>query len=199
MNLLTIPAHPWCNKSYQSDEDYFFQSLAPLAHDSPVGQDLFKDMRRRYQRPEGKRLYRMVRMEFDFRPGGLYLPRGIVLKRFDGKRIMRVVWKITRGLFFHHAQRFLPEYTPANFLGIGPRDGLPKPDDELYFQLKTYGEHPDIFAYSFIHVSEENENFHGWYLRFWESFLFRVLFHDPECSCDLCAQTRDEYGETARV
>jgi len=41
-------------------------------------------------------------------PNGLFLPFGKVIKRFDSERIERLIWKITRGLNFHHHPRFGP-------------------------------------------------------------------------------------------
>jgi len=36
-NLLTIPVHYRCNRSYQEDEDYFVHSLMPFARGSYCG------------------------------------------------------------------------------------------------------------------------------------------------------------------
>jgi hypothetical protein len=55
----------------------------------------------------------MVLNEFDHNPSGLLLPGGKVLKRFDGKRIARVAWKMVRGLHFHYAHEVLPEDWPT--------------------------------------------------------------------------------------
>ena len=66
-------------------------------------------------KPELIKLHEKVYREFDERPSGLILPDGKVAKRFDGKRVWRIVWKITRGLFFKEKGIFLPDNTPRVF------------------------------------------------------------------------------------
>jgi len=114
-NLFTLPVHPACNKSYQKDEDYFVHSIAPLTKGSYSGDGIWNDIVHQFQRPQGQRIGQMISREFDDRPFGLYLPNGKVLKRFDGERVWRVVWKILRGLFFKEYNRFLPEDTPRSY------------------------------------------------------------------------------------
>ena len=41
-------------------------------------------------------------------PSGLVLPGNKVVKRFQGKRLTRIAWKIVRGLNFHHHDVVLP-------------------------------------------------------------------------------------------
>ena len=147
--LLTLPVHSECNTAYGKDEEYFLQSLGPVSFDMPVGKELAKEIRRRYRRAEGKRLYEMVRREFETRPGGIHLPHGLVAKRFDPHRIFRVCWKITRGLYFHSEKRFLPEQLLLDFRVIGPH-GETLPEDDLYYHLKTEGVSPEAVAHSHI-------------------------------------------------
>ena len=57
------------------------------------------------------RLYQAVRREFEKQPSGLHLPGGRVVKRFQGERVNRVVWKLVRGLYFHEMSSVLPDDT----------------------------------------------------------------------------------------
>jgi hypothetical protein len=91
LNLLTIPAHGTCNRSYQKDEDYFIHSLGQLCHESYSGNAIFDDLINQFTRPEGKRLGEMVFREFEARPSGLILPSGKLVKRYNGPRIRRVL------------------------------------------------------------------------------------------------------------
>ena len=47
-NLLTLPAHTKCNKSYQSDEDYFFVALAGLNENVQIRDWLIDDIRKKF-------------------------------------------------------------------------------------------------------------------------------------------------------
>jgi len=109
LKLFTLPTHDSCNKSYQKDEDYFVNSLGPLAMGSSAGKELWKDISRQVHRPEGKKLTWKILEEFDKNPFGIALPKELIAKKYDGDRIMRVVWKITRGLFFKEYNKFIPE------------------------------------------------------------------------------------------
>ena len=44
LNLFTLPTHIACNKSYQKDEDYFVNSLGPLAKGSYSGNGFAKEI-----------------------------------------------------------------------------------------------------------------------------------------------------------
>jgi hypothetical protein len=108
-NLLTIPVHDKCNKSYQRDEDYFVTALMPHSRGSYAGDAIYKRALERYRGGEKVGLVRRVLADFDPRPSGLVLPGNQVLQRLDGNRIKRVAWKIVRGLYFHHQNKFLLE------------------------------------------------------------------------------------------
>ena len=108
-DLLTLPTHKTCNSSFQHDEDYFVTSLLPLYQDSYSGSSVYDDVKKRFD--EGKKVPLVYKMfnEFDESPSGLILPGGKALKRFDGKRISRVVWKIVRGLYYIEKNLILPD------------------------------------------------------------------------------------------
>jgi hypothetical protein len=108
-NLLTIPVHDRCNKSYQLDEDYFVTAPVPHARRSYAGNAIYKSALDRYRGGEKVGLIRKVLAEFDPRPSGVVLPGNQVVQRFDGTRISRVAWKIVRGLHFHHCNNCLRE------------------------------------------------------------------------------------------
>ncbi len=100
-NLLTLPTHACCNASYGKDEEYVRHALGAVALRGPIGEELGQDMARAYHRPDGRgmSLYCKIHGEFELRPGGIYLPQGVISKTFDGERLHRVMWKIVRGLF----------------------------------------------------------------------------------------------------
>src|SRR4051794_11254816 len=98
LNLMTLSTHYWCNHAFKDDEEYFVRSLGPLAMQTPTGHELWQDIQRATTKPEAKAFAWKIYREFDPRPSGLYLPYGKVAKRFKGRRVHRVIYKIAQGL-----------------------------------------------------------------------------------------------------
>src|SRR5262249_33265072 len=108
--LLTLDVHKACNTAYKRDEDYFVRTLMPFAQGSEAGNAIYQKVRDDYRAGKEALLTRKVLREFDPQPHGLVLPGGKVVKRFEGERLRRVVWKMVRGLHFHHSGgEVLPE------------------------------------------------------------------------------------------
>lgn len=177
-NLLTVPVHRECNISYQSDEDYFINSIAPLAGDTTCGKLVLEDLSRSFGRPAGKRLGESVLNEFEKRPSDLYLPKGKVAKRYNGTRVRRVLWKIIRGLFYIEYCRYLPENT-KNCVDL--IDDVNLVSDELNYvgSKPSRGAYPCVFDYRYRSFPEIG-NFHLWVLLFWQKILIVAKFFDPD-------------------
>lgn len=126
----------------------------------------------------------MILKEFDQRPSGIILPNGKVLKRFNAKRVWRVVWKITRGLFFKEKREFLPENISKSFKIVSVGE---KPPLEFGYvrNIPSRGQYPGVFDYKYIDFPELN-NFHLWAMLFWDRLITLIKFHDPECICNKC-------------
>lgn len=183
-NLQTLPTHTPCNKAYQKDEDYFVHCVGPVAMDSYSGSELFKDIAKSLQRPEAQRLAGMIMSEFDQRPSGLYLPHGRIVKRPQGDRITRVIWKIVRGLHFVETDVYLPEHTPRKVEFYSPGE---KPSEEfvLVRDTESKGKYPGVFDYKYRQFPELN-NATYWGLLFWDKLIITLLHHHPGCPCDKC-------------
>ena len=97
--LLTLRTHPACHSGWDREEEYFYNSLLPSVLDAPLGPSLAADFRASQRHPENRRLAETVRRQFERNPGGLHLPPGLLVQRFDGARLTAVAWKIVRGLF----------------------------------------------------------------------------------------------------
>lgn len=184
-NLLTLPTHRICNESYKHDEDYFVFSLMPFARGSYAGDPLRKRILDACTRhPQQAKLLDKVINEFDRRPSGLILPPRTVLKRFEGKRISRVVWKIVRGLYFFHFGVFIPEDSPTN-CEIIPTDE--KPPDHFFRLLDgpSHGKYPGVFDYAFKSYPEvHNANY--WAMLLWDRIIVIFRFQFPVCNCETC-------------
>lgn len=193
--LLTLRTHPACQKAYQRDEEYFFNTLLPGALQSGVGPHLAEDFKGLIgrDRPSAK-LSETVRRQFEDRPSGLVLPNGLLVQRVEGSRLTRVVWKITRGLFAHHKGLFLPESTPRFIRNHGPFDGEPPDYMRPLMARVGRGHTRECFAYEFADSTEitgwTDAKLNFWLLNFWETHLFFVAFHDPGCQCPKCGPDR---------
>jgi len=188
-NLLTIPVHVSCNLSYQLDEDYFVNTLAPFARGSCAGDSLFKDVFKKYEKGVKRSLVHKTLNEFERSPSGLILPSNLVFKRFEGDRLHRVAWKIIRGLYFHHFGKVLPEGT-LNSVSVIPPDQVPPKEFLIVLaDAESHGSYPGVFDYKFIQFSEMH-NFNYWAMLLWDRIILIVHFHDADCSCDNCLNNK---------
>jgi hypothetical protein len=189
--LLTLDVHKSCNTAYHSDEDYFVRTLMPFARGSEAGNAVYAKVLNDYRAGKEVPLTRKVFGEFDPKPGGLVLPGGKVVKRFEGERLRRVAWKMVRGLHFYHTGgEVLPErWSTVGVKLFGP-DKQPT-EDVLVIASATSarGTYPGVLDYKF-HKFQEPNNLHYWLLLLWDRLIFRVTFHDPHCACEKCAADR---------
>jgi len=154
--------------------------------ETKTGKFLWEDIKRK-KRPEDVRIKKMIRAEFR-KFGSIILPGGKAAKGYDASRARRVVWKITRGLFFVEKGVILPE----NVLGrieIVSLEEDPPPIFQFVADVPSHGKYSAVFDYKFSeHTS--NGHFHIWAMLFWEKIVATVAFHDPDCTCALCVKKR---------
>jgi hypothetical protein len=135
------------------------------------------------ERAKKQKLIAMIMREFDHHPNGLFLPFGKVIKRFDSERIERVIWKITRGLNFHHHAQVWPENWKISWTLNNTREDLEPPEHFKYFMQmpdnESHGEYEVAFSYRFQHIQEMGVSFFYWALLFWDSILVTIQFPDP--------------------
>jgi hypothetical protein len=196
-NLLTIPVHDRCNKSYQVDEDYFVHSLMPFAPGSYSGNAFYQKALRDYRDGKNARLVGKVLGEFEPR---LVLPGNKGVKRFEGNRISRVAWKIVRGLYLHHHNEVLPADLTTWVVSLTPPGEMP-PDHFRVFMSRPdnepHGQYPGVFDYRFQRFTEV-QDIHYWALLIWDRIIITVIFHDPKCSCEQCQSRHSLDNEAVR-
>lgn len=186
-NLLTIPVHAACNKAYQHDEDYFAHTLMPFARGSYAGDAFYKETIDKFHAKKNVRLAMKVLKEFERQPSGLVLPGGKVAKRFEGKRVSRVAWKIVRGLYFHHHGELLP-IEGTSLVSVTAPGEMPPEHFLLFTGLADNpgrGQYPSVFDYRFQKFPDAND-LHYWAMLLWDRIIVIVLFHDPHCACAEC-------------
>lgn len=174
-NLYTLPTHGECNKSFQHDEDYFVNSLAPFAAGSYAGDSLLTDIGRKFQSGQKVGLVKTVLTEFEQRPSGLLLPPGLIAKRIDQSRIRRVLWKIIRGLYFKEHGRIL---SPDGRVGIEifPPDRAPtRLFQDALGPLESRGQYQGVFDYKYYRDTEQSD-LEYWGLLFWDRLIVTALF-----------------------
>jgi hypothetical protein len=179
--LITIPVHEACNALYKLDEEYFFCSLYPFALGTEGGDARRQRVREKFHAGENRNLVAMVMSEFEHRPSGLVLPFGQVIKRFDSQRTQRVLWKIVRGLNFHHHSQVWPEICAIWWTLSTRADSEPPEHFKLFMQLsdnEPYGEYQAVFSYRFKHIVEMGVSLHYWALLIWDSILVTMQFHE---------------------
>jgi hypothetical protein len=176
-HLLTIRVHDACNQAYQHDEDYFVAALMPFASGSYSGNAIYKEVLGRFRKGKTVPLVRKVLAEFDRRPSGLILPPTMVAKRFEGKRIKRVVWKIIRGLYFHNTGRLLPEKLKVGVQIIPPDQVPPEEFLVLLWDRPNLGKYPGVFDYRFL-IAPELDNFHYWAFLLWDRIIVTACFQE---------------------
>ena len=174
-NLYTLPTHPTCNKSFQHDEDYFVNSLAPFAAGSYAGNELLTDIGRKFQSGEKVGLVKTVLSEFEQRPSGLVLPPGLIAKRIEPLRIRRVLWKILRGLYFkEHGAILSPELAVG--IEIFPPDREPsRLFQEALASLDSRGQYPGVFDYKYYRDNTQSD-VEYWGLLFWDRLIITAIF-----------------------
>src|SRR5262249_46427274 len=172
-------------------EDYFVRTLMPFARGSEAGNAIYQKVLDDYRAGKEALLTRKVLREFDPQPHGLVLPGGKVVKRFEGERLRGVVWKMVRGLHFHHSGgEVLPERWSSVGVKIFGPDDQPTEDVVVFAgSTSSRGIYPGVFDYKFDKFVEPR-NLHYWLLLLWDRLMFRVAFHDPGCSCETCEGDR---------
>lgn len=192
LRLLTVPVHKACNSAYQLDEDYFIKTLLPFVQGTYSGDALFRKAIAEYHDGKNRPLMQKVLREFERRPSGLTLPDSKIAKRFDGRRISRVAWKIVRGLHFHHEGDCLPaDWTKAVELYFTD-EGEPPDHFKTFMAIPSnpaYGAHQGVFSYRFQKIPEAS-NLHYWALLLLDRVLLIVTFHDVDCACGACTSRR---------
>jgi hypothetical protein len=189
LNLVTLKTHRDCHRPWGRDEEYVFNAILPLAMDSDTGKAAARDLGRSFRREAGQRLGRMVAREFEDRPSGLVLPGDLIIKRLDGQRLHRVMWKIARGVIFVETGRFIRESAGHQLQMLDARDEWPTWLIALMGE-PAKGHSPDVFDYR-IWLARENGVANALAMHFWERLTVWVVFHDPGCPCHQCSTEED--------
>jgi hypothetical protein len=185
--LITLPTHVACNERWRLDEEYFVHTRLPFAQGSRSGDALYRDGIARFKRGENVKLANQVSAEFQHVVGGVILPANRVAKKIDPDRAHDVIYKIVRGLHYHHYGEILPPNWNCHFTITPP--GEPPPEEFTMLTeanlLNSQGRYQGVFAYSFHKFAEVND-LHIWAMLLWDRIIVTLMFHDPACQCEEC-------------
>jgi len=188
-NLLTFPTHYACNKKLSEDEEYFARVLALIVGDqSPSGFGMFLDFQRQVQRhPKHlKMIFNIMNGIRRITSSGLHLPPGTISITIDKNRFRRVVWKITRGLYFKQLGKVLPENHFHEYRHFGIEKDWPVFLRKFFLEIPPDDGSSKTFA-SYSYLEEGTPNLRIFVFRFWEAEVFCTIFHDVDCSCGDCS------------
>jgi hypothetical protein len=182
--LVTLPAHGVCNKAYESDEEYFTWSLAAIAGGSIAADALVRYQSAKFRAGKSQGLGRTVLREFETNPSGLILPPGVVVKRVQGERLVRVVWKITRGLYFHEHGSVLPDDTPKTMEFVEPERARQAAGTNAVWEFvkaqEPRGAYGGVFEYKYVARDLQPGRLHCWGMLLWDKMMIFVAHHDPD-------------------
>jgi hypothetical protein len=192
-NYPKAPSHQGCNGEFKKDEEYFAMILAPLVGDqSPGGKALLFDLKHQLKKyPDKTRWFSRIMNKTQYFVSrtytGIVLPQKNMAYPIDGKRIDRVIWKITRGLYYLIFKKILP----LNQWHVSKvyQPGVPLPEILLpqLQEIPAAGLHKDIFVYKYSHRTEPPKE-HVIIMRFWGSIHFVTTFHEADCNCYVCEE-----------
>lgn len=191
VNLLSLPTHKRCNEKYQLDEEYFFGVIGAMNIDSRFGGEIFYDLKKKFTKEKSKPLLGKILRQIDKEPSGIILPKGQIALRWEINRIENVIWKILKGLYFIEYNQYLNDEVPRRIELIQKPEDLPIEFFIILADKKGHGRHIGLFDYKMDIIIKNDLDtgkliFHYWALKIWDSVIFTIMFHDPECSCENC-------------
>jgi len=178
-NTITVPACTPCHEKFSKDDEYFRDvlSLQDSAYQNSDAKDASERFFRAMERPEGRGyrhafLNTLTIVEL-LTPAGIYCGDTFGYK-IDRNRILRVVIRIIRGLFFHEFKKRLSIEPKARFA-----EGIEQEALERFAVLFRESQGADIgdqqtFHYRFrVHPDEPETTV--WALSFYNSTTFLAV------------------------
>lgn len=113
-DLIVVPACKNCNQNFSKDDEYFRVVVSSIRHvaEQPEAQKLHSSIKRSLERPQARgfrtSMLRNIKQVPLLTPSGVYYGEGRAM-RGNFTRINHVVERITRGLYYHHYKKPLPQ------------------------------------------------------------------------------------------
>lgn len=173
-SLITLPTHRCCNESFKEDEEYFVHTYAMhINSHSDQSHYLIQEIKRRSKSKQSQNLLQMIWKEFsDVTPGGVVLPRDLLIHNVNAPRVDRIIRKIVQGLYYHELNQFLPYATPMWIRLYEKPEDMPQVFYKVFCETGSCrGVHKKIFSYRYTKIQK---SFY-WSMLFWDSLLFCLI------------------------
>ena len=180
--LVTLPTHPDCNGAYNLDEEYTVRALAIPVYDSPTARAVVDHGWAKARRGSSVGLHRKLMKAATDRPSELILPDGKAGMKLEGARVKRIIWKITRGLYFLEHAQVLPEHTKFAVEVREPETRDSSHLDDLWETVRSQpsrGAYQAVFAHKYFKATETDETIHGWAMLWWDRMILYCAHFDP--------------------
>jgi hypothetical protein len=169
--------HRDCNRVYMLDEQYFFQSLAPLARRTEAGPAIWKSVDKLILTPAEWNLRLCIGREFYVDAAGQ------VRKTFEHDGIYRVAKKIIRGLHFLRWHTVMPEDWRYDFNLHDPYNRPPEPLLQMLKENVAWGEYAQVFFFKVVRSEQQRLRCGSCSCGIGQSFLV----HEGDYICVRCA------------
>lgn len=178
-DLITVPAHEKCNKSFEKDDEYFrYFVLIPSYWENERARELWDaKIKKQIHRPqsEGFRQYLLNHIG----PLQARTLSGIKIGDFDAAyidvgRVEGVIERTSRGIYYKKTKTILPLDCPVSIGFMKPQVRQVRNDNSSKFSLIADG----IFRYACEWDPNDNKNGMYWFV-FFESVDFWVFTGNP--------------------
>lgn len=171
-NLITVPICHRCHKSYSKDDEYFRAFLAGRAYNNDIGRWIWdnkvvKSTLKRSPALANSFIKTSINVDLNT-PQGLYIGKRKAFT-FNAVRIIRIIDKICRGLFYYHQLGVDLDDVNIKANLIKPKDTLR--DILIQYQRTSIGDDAFIFWRRFDRKDMRNSD---WFFMFYTSTLFCV-------------------------
>lgn len=180
-DLITVPACDACNSAFKLDDEYFRLAITSgidgeafpreLEHSVKAIKKLADPKKRRF----AQRMLAAQRLVEVKSPAGIHLghvPAHVV----DGGRVIKVVKRIVRGLYFHHTGRRLPAQYEITAVYVANPSFLDSPEATTFLNTMcaphVLGNSVLVYRYS---LTEGDDSASAWGLLFFARHAFLVL------------------------
>ncbi|MFX0200412.1 MAG: hypothetical protein ACFFCW_30200 [Candidatus Hodarchaeota archaeon] len=168
-DLITVPAHIKCNKEHALDDEYFrYCLLVPAYWESDYARELWNTkIKKQVHRTdsEGFRKYlldKLASLEITT-PSGIYLGEAEAAM-LDAKRMIRVIERIARGIYYKHTEMILPLDWPVDVKLMSPAVRKDRIRIEKKGKFVSIGK--GIFRYFWNYTNEDRRNGFFWFVFF---------------------------------
>lgn len=185
-NLITVPACSKCNHAAHGDDEYF-RLVLTMRHDTselecvkPVLETVFRSLKRQDKQGFARAFLGTYKRRPVVTPSGLFIGYQPTYD-VDRHRLLRVVARTAKGLFFKHRKRALPLNYDSTAID---KEEYPRLDPNVQSTMRAVlqlmeDQNPRVFGQGVFkywrHFLEEDENVSVWLMVFYQRVPFFAM------------------------